>query len=369
MSDQRKDGISWTDETWNPVRGCSKVSDGCKFCYAESMAARFSGPGMPYEGLIMPFGASRWTGTVKFMPEKLDAPLRWKRPRRIFVNSMSDFLHPDITDEQVAEMFGVMAVAATAFFGPRIKGRTMRDFGPHVFQLLTKRAGRLSLLGTERFRGMVARAAYRHAHDRVDAGWLDQCISGRREWGNHCTLDKMWPLPNVHLGVSCENQAAADERIPLLLQCPAAVRWVSAEPLLGAIDFGAEYLTTKLGTYPFPAIEREHRTKLIDLLDWIVCGGESGPHARPMHPDWARSIRDQCKAAGVPFHFKQHGEWLPGGFYDGFTVPDCMGAAMNNPKNMHYFEPPGGKCWRVGKKQAGHLLDGREYRMWPGDHW
>jgi len=276
---------------------------------------RFSGPGQPYDGLTWPSGGCRapgWTGEARFVPEMLDAPLRWKKPSLVFVNSMSDLFHEDITDEQIAEVFGVMAVAATRFYGPRIKGSLTRDFGPHVFQILTKRADRLRLLNTERFRGLVARAAYRHAMDRVDAGWLSQCISGRRESGNHCTLDTMWPLPNVHLGVSVENQSAADERIPLLLQCPAAVRWVSCEPLLGAVDLSAEYLTTKLGAYPFPSLEREHRTKLINLLDWIVCGGESGPNARPLHPDWPLSLRDQCKAAGVPFWFKQMSGTRPG---------------------------------------------------------
>jgi protein gp37 len=307
----------------------------------------------------------------------LDAPLRWKKPSLVFVNSMSDLFHEDITDEQIAEVFGVMAVAATRFYGPRIKGRLTRDFGPHVFQILTKRADRLRLLNTERFRGLVARAAYRHAMDRVDAGWLSQCISGRRESGNHCTLDTMWPLPNVHLGVSVENQSAADERIPLLLRCPDAVRWVSCEPLLGPVDLSAEYLATKLGSYPFPTLEREHRTKLIDLLDWVVAGGESGPNARPMHPDWVRSLRDQCKAANVPFFFKQWGEWTyRDGLFSGLD-PTCekwpcrrITIFGNNGRELeHASDGDDVYVQRIGKLNAGNLLDGVRYEMRPGDKW
>ena len=356
MSDQRKDGISWTDETWNFLRGCSKVSAGCAHCYAETMATRFNGVGitksgklydLPFEGLTTD---GRWTGKVRVIADKLDAPLRWKRPRRIFCNSMSDLFHAEVPLDVIDRAW------ATMLLGHQ-----------HTYQVLTKRPQTMAKYLNE-------------------PGLYDRILSAagdiRREFpqltGVGISNPSTMPAPWIHLGVSCENQAAADERIPLLLQCPAAVRWVSAEPLLGAIDFEAHFRSKLLPGNVWADclcddIDPSDRPCFPCCaqmgVDWVVVGGESGPHARPMHPDWARSIRDQCKAAGVPFHFKQHGEWLPGGFYDGFTVPDCMGAAMNNPKNQYYFEPPGGKCWRVGKKTAGHLLDGREYRMYPGDKW
>jgi protein gp37 len=262
---------------------------------------------------------------------------------------MSDLFHESLTNEQIAAVFGVMAACPQ-----------------HVFQVLTKRAKRM-LEWFEWYEGDSGTGAHPYAAVMQAVATVDAAPSSSKDWfeiGKHAP----WPLQNVHLGVSCENQAAADERIPLLLQCPAAVRWVSYEPALGGIDI-SDALSGYCGGCrihgDFNHSGRCERTR----LDWVVCGGESGPRARPMHPDWVRSIRDQCKSAGVPFHFKQWGEWLPGGFYDGFIVPDCMGSAMNNPKNMHYFEPPLGKVWRVGKRQAGHLLDGHEYRMWPGDEW
>lgn len=372
------------------MRGCSKVSDGCKNCYAERQAARFCGEGQPYHGLIRD---GKWTGEARFVPEMLEAPLRRKEPSLVFVNSMSDLFHKDISDEQIAEVFGVIAVAAKTFMGPRVKGRLTRDFGPHVFQILTKRAERLCLLGTERFRGMVARAAYRHAMDRVDAGWLSQCISGHREYGNHCTLDPMWPLPNLHLGVSVENQRVADERIPLLLRCPAAVRWVSAEPLLGEVRLdridadAAGHTECMIDALTGRHTDMGRPCADTAKLDWVVGGSESGPNARPMHPEWSRSLRDQCKAAGVPYWFKQWGEWLPrSGCYhrqsDGSALdekdPDCtrwpcvkITGLGNDGSRLENSSDAGDVVYmqRVGKKTAGNLLDGVRYEMRPGDSW
>lgn len=241
MADQRNGGIAWCEETWNPVRGCSRVSEGCRHCYAERVAARFSGPGKPYEGLaVMKSDGPHWTGKVRLVAAALDLPLRWRKPRRIFVNSMSDLFHKGLTDHEILKVFVTMARARQ-----------------HTFQILTKQPRRML------------------------------------EWFLVCADDTVrplawagvpWPLPNVWLGVSVEDQETADERIPLLLQTPAAVRWVSAEPLLGPIEFP---------------------TMLRNWIDWLVVGGESGPGARPMHPDWARGLRDQCVAAGVPFFMKQ----------------------------------------------------------------
>ena len=313
MSDNTK--IEWADATWNPVRGCEKVSEGCRNCYAARMAARFSGEGQPYEGLaeMTPHGP-RWTGDVQLVPEVLDQPLKWRKPRRIFVNSMSDLFHPDVPDEFIAAVFGVMAAAHW-----------------HTFQILTKRPERMKKwfewvenkpVGTDGRLFPQFICAYK-ARDVLDDEQFD--FARFREW----------PLSNVWLGVSVENQRAADERIPLLLQTPAAVRFLSCEPLLGPV------MLTGLGKRCYGcAAGVPHRCRNV-LVDWVIVGGESGPGARPMHPDWVRSIRDQCKAAEVPFFFKQWGEW-----------------------KLSWMA--GEYQWmRVGKKAAGRLLDGRTWDELP----
>lgn len=315
-------GIEWTDATWNPLRGCSRVSEGCRHCYAETVAARFSGPGLPYEGLIHP-KTRGWNGKIKLVPEVLDQPLRWKRPRRIFVNSMSDLFHEGVRDNFIAAVFGIMAAAPQ-----------------HTFQVLTKRP--------ERALNWFATMAH------LPRAKLHECVKGAMGY-HHARRpainDGPWPLPNVWLGVSVEDQAAADERIPLLLQCPAAVRWISAEPLLGPID-PIELFWERVPDDEMPmALEaRGHGgiplRRRLPGIDWVVAGGESGPGARPMHPDWARSLRDQCAAAGVPFLFKQWGEWGPydrGRFNSAeFVVPGALDTPMQ----------------KFGKKAAGRHLDG-----------
>ena len=212
MSDDSK--IEWTNATWNPIRGCSRVSEGCRHCYAESVAARFSGPGLPYEGLVRiasgkPTG---WNGVVRMVHEHLADPLRWKRPRRVFVNSMSDLFHESLTNEQIAAVFGVMAAA------PR-----------HTFQVLTKRSARM-----REWFAWVADHGARGARSACRASAALYLVASPEVPGGD-----EWPLRNVWLGVSTENQAAADERIPELLRTPAAVRWISAEPLIGPVDLRA----------------------------------------------------------------------------------------------------------------------------------
>jgi protein gp37 len=279
MSDDT--GISWTNATWNPIRGCTRVSEGCRHCYAERVAARFSGPGQPYEGLAVrklrvisdddQRVEARWTGDVRFVAEHLADPLRWKKPRRIFVNSMSDLFHERLTNEQIAAVFGVMAAA-----------------GSHTFQVLTKRAARM-------------REWFAWAGDHGASGARSACRASAALYLGASPEPPgadTWPLPNVWLGVSAENQAAADERIPDLLATPAAVRWVSAEPLLGPVDL---------------ASASPNARSLAQDLDWIVAGCESGPGARPADVEWFRSLRDQCATAGVAFFLKQAarrgGEW------------------------------------------------------------
>lgn len=281
-------GIEWTDASWNPIRGCSRVSEGCRHCYAETVAARFSGPGQPYEGLAgyvtRPGGRreARWTGRVDFVPHMLEQPLRWRWRRRIFVNSMSDLFHESIPDDWIDRIFAVMALA------PR-----------HTFQLLTKRPERmLRYMTNPATPGLLARAlidGYLLGGDSVSPHATGAHWPVRSIGDIDCPDDvgmKQWPLPNVWLGVSVEDQATADERIPLLLSAPAAVRWISAEPLLEAVD---------LESLPDGSVPTGK------TLDWVVVGGESGPDARPFDLDWARSLVDQCQAAGVAVFVKQLG--------------------------------------------------------------
>jgi protein gp37 len=274
MSDQRGGGITWTEQTWNPLRGCTRVSEGCRNCYAESVAARFSGPGQPYQGLArMTPSGPRWTGKVQFVEDHLLDPLRWQRPRRVFVNSMSDLFHDSIADQQITDIFGVMGLASW-----------------HQFQVLTKRPARMLQFLRSGDHGLKAQVKAMMTRGGIADPLVFKALDRDRR-------PRQYPLPNVWLGVSAEDQATADERIPLLLQTPAAVRWVSAEPLLGPIDFSHD---TEVGPLtwlrPFEDCPR---------VDWVVVGGESGAGARPMHPEWAQSLQQQCAAARVPFFMKQ----------------------------------------------------------------
>lgn len=297
MSD--KTGIEWTDATWNPVTGCTKVSAGCDHCYAETFAERFRGT----EGHYFENGFD-----VQLRPDKLDLPLRWKRPRRIFVNSMSDLFHDQVPDHYIAGVFAVMARAPQ-----------------HTFQVLTKRHGRMrSLLNEHDFAARV------------------------------CGPDDVaWPLPNVWLGVSTEDQQWADIRIPALLDTPAAVRFISAEPLLGPINLGFNECDHSRRNHEEVGCWRG--------LDWVIVGGESGPGARPMHPDWVRSLRGQCADAGVPFLFKQWGEWGPGNHRD-----PTLDGQVSIPFRPGCPDPyPLGWVRRIGKKAAGRELDGRTWDEYP----
>lgn len=309
MAEQREHGIAWTEQTWNPVRGCSRVSEGCRHCYAERVAARFSGPGLPYEGLAKRVGGeARWTGKVVMVPEHLADPLRWKRPRRVFVNSMSDLFHEALSDEQIDQVFAVMALA-----------------GRHTFQVLTKRA--------ERMRDYMQRTARRIEPLEVAARALGYTLKFEGLDGKQYGLVP-WPIPNVWLGVSVEDQKTADERIPHLIGTPAAVRWASYEPALGPVDFRAKceqcsglgrmYGPTweEKDSWPCRKCDGSGRAPRMSALDWIVVGGESGPGAREFKASWARSTVAQCRAAGVSVFVKQfgsrstfdeqteHGDWL-----------------------------------------------------------
>jgi protein gp37 len=366
--------IEWAEETWNPVTGCTPISEGCQNCYAKRMANRLKGR-CGYDA-DNPF-------KVTLHPERLDQPLCWKKPRKIFVCSMGDMFHEDVSGDFLYEIWGIMAQCPQ-----------------HIFMVLTKRPE-------------IMRAWYNDVFLRVNP------------------LYRKNPLPNIWLGVTAENQARADERIPVLLQIPAAKRFVSIEPMLGPIDLSRwiiprtpftpenapdtwsdftwpdwvpkkvreqiEDFWGQLGRKPkdwaenaihndsppfgmhmgyrderngeavygkwifawnnigrligdngeiyYPSIPRAH---LLDAtryywhdLHWVICGGETGSGARPMRPDWVRSLRDQCQASGTPFFFKSWGEWGP----DGISCSPVLR--------------------RVGKKAAGRLLDEREYSEYP----
>ena len=293
--------ISWTDKVWNPTRGCSLVSAGCTNCYAMRQAHRFAGKGKPFEGLTKttPTGP-KWTGEVRLAPEMLALPLRWRKSQRVFVNSMSDLFHEKLTNEQIAAVFGVMAAA------PR-----------HTFQVLTKRAKRMRewfvwARGdfTEQQRGIASapnttRALLDAAFEHLGHAWKPALDA---HWKSDEAEVDAWPLRNVWLGVSVENQDAADERIPELLTTPAAVRFLSCEPLLGEVQLFA-FLKTPLRD---AALGKLGGSSSTPGVDWVIAGCESGPGARKCKVEWLRSLRDDCSVARVPYFLKQavDGEYL-----------------------------------------------------------
>lgn len=327
--------IEWTNKSWNPIRGCSRVSSGCERCYAEKQAHRFSGKGGAYEGLTrLTKHGPVWTGKIKLVPEVLDQPLRWKKPARIFVNSMSDLFHEDVPDEFIDRVFAVIATAIHR---------------KHAFQVLTKRPDRMLRYFQEPARrDLVYQAAYKFGYGAAMCGGTKAPI----------------PVPNVQLGVSCEDQKTAEERIPLLLQTPAAVRFVSLEPLLGAININPFVRWTgKQSGLPQPLSNALEALKDLPGIDWVIVGGESGPKARPCHPDWIRSLRDQCAAAGVPFFFKQWGEWAPALEKVGEFKPIGKDDALTR---FHLWkDEEENVSIKIGKKAAGAIIDGREWRQFP----
>ncbi len=307
--------IEWTDETWNPVRGCAIVSKGCTNCYAMRQAHRSNHSGGAYQGLTMMTKAGPvWNGRIRTVPELVREPFTWRRPRRVFVNSMSDLFHEDVPEDFIRAVWCTMA-----------------DNPRHVFQILTKRPQRMR-------------------------DWLLKGLKISEDFVAP-------PLRNVWLGVSVEDQAAADERIPLLLETPAAVRWISAEPLLGPIDLRDP--PNDMGEPRFSYLERVDGEG--PRIDWAVIGGESGPGARPMHPAWARSLRDQCAAANVPFFFKQQGAYtysVPAAHDGDPDVWVCTDGRVGNEE-----QALAGGSWqgmfRVGKKAAGRLLDHQLHDEYP----
>lgn len=323
--------IQWTDATWSAIRArywemqddgsgkerigwhCEHVSDGCRYCYAERLNVRI-GTGRDFKPgeLFKPEKAGYRNGGVHvFLDEKmLIAPLRWRKPRMVFVCSMTDLFADFVEDKWITRMFAVMALA------PR-----------HGFQILTKRPERMRDFIAHSLAGVTVWKAVHDLIEEWDQGKIrvrlpciddDPMLAALQAHGAMWGGETPWPLRNVWLGTSAEDQATADERIPLLLDTPAAVRFLSAEPLLGPISlapiktvnmkYGAPDEAASIyalrGIYvPGSRFSESHAR-----LGWVIAGGESGPRARPMHIDWAREIRDQCKAAGVPFFMKQMGK-------------------------------------------------------------
>lgn len=357
--------IEWTDATWNPLVGCSKASAGCDNCYAIRVAHRGMSP--QHRGLtVVPEGTTtpEWNGRVNLVPGLLDQPIRWKRPRLIFVNSLSDLWHPEVALDYIEDVFAAMALAPQ-----------------HVFQLLTKRPKRQAqVLSSDAFPELVEAAIARlegPAAERARASFRG--------------LE--WPLPNLWVGTSVEDNRVA-WRADALRETPAAVRWISAEPMIGPLD-------------------------QLDLagIDWMVAGGESGPGSRPLDPAWLRELRDRCASYGCPrcrasfalplgatcedhnpqrgpaFHFKQWGDWLPvpvkddPEFSGGRVIDHPNGGRRaivireRSPKaftsgETRLMEPgesnglgtlldPDTLAVRVGKGKAGRELDGRTWDEWP----
>ena len=301
-----KSKIEWTQHTWNPVAGCTKISAGCQNCYAENMAKRFGGE----DGF-----------KLTLHPEKLDIPLNRKKPTTYFVCSMSDLFHDDVPFEYIDHIWAIMALTPY-----------------HTYQVLTKRPQRMYDYFERHFTrhkiGAIAAKYTKHFHPDGHGCDPDIC-------------NGVFPLKNVWLGVTAENQKEANHRIPILLSTPAALRFVSIEPMLEQID-----LEDIRDPKKFPSLLRKDVLRGKDIheddddvwtpiekIDWVICGGESGQRARSLNPLWVKNLQEQCSQAKVPFFFKQWGE---------FTCKD-------------------GEMIRVGKKEAGHLIDGKEYHEMPRD--
>lgn len=307
-----KTDISWADATWPLTVGCKKVSAGCSNCYAMRDARRMGSNPNPkisevYNGLVVQQknGLLNWTGAVRELPERLDWPARWREHRDIFVCSQSDLLHEDISDEFIGRAF-----------------RAMRDYSWHTYYVLTKRPERLVELLSE-----------------TPPEGLEDFNSTN--------------FPNVIVGISAEDQKAADTRMPLLVQVPldATQRFVSAEPLIGPLDL----------------------SQWLHDIGWVIAGGESGKYAKIMHPPWPRLLRDQCNEADVAFHFKQWGEWTP-------TLPLTDVAIISDQGTRYHIRTHNTRAispraliheditfYRLGRKKTGRILDGEYWNARPGE--
>lgn len=321
-----KTKIEWAERTWNPITGCTKISAGCKNCYAERMSKRLAGRyGYDKDN---PF-------KVTFHPNRLGEPLKWRKPQVVFVCSMGDIFHEDVSDEWILKIFDVIRMCSPG----------VGDYPEHTFLILTKRP--------ERMRDIMLRMRFDNSVPRM---YLEE----KEDMFTSYPIGRY--LKNVWLGVTAENKKTADKRIPILLQTPAAKRFVSVEPMLGAVDLtqtptdsNAITLNALTGIpYDWDYEQWIPEDDIGSKLDWVICGGETGPGARPLNSSWARSLRDQCIGAGVPFFFKQQGEW-------GYKP-------YGNRKGMNPYESAkvdGDLIFKCGRKLAGRKLDGQEWNERP----
>lgn len=358
--------IEWTDEVWNPVRGCRKITAGCRSCYAEAFAKRFEGtPGHVYELGFAPRTA----------PDQLAAPLRWKKPRRVFVKSMSDLFLEDFSNEYIAAVFGVMAATPQ-----------------HTYQVLTKRHERLR----EWFEWIERQGAQiANVNGVADSGrgWATAmaCVMYASRVGVEMSgfehAWNTWPLPNAWIGVSAEDQDNLRKRAAELVQVPAAVRFLSLEPLLGPVDFDLDLDGTanRFGvltcpvcrgwggmlTSLYPDVNGHEQIKGCRncqesgcAIDWVIVGGESGHRARPFEFDWARSVVSQCREASVACFLKQmganpHGEWT-GDNAPTVHVTDLTGAGERERVELHRHK--NGR-WKLRDRKGGTPSE------WPAGDW
>jgi len=373
-------GIQWTDKTWNPLVGCTPVSPGCLNCYAATMAVRLEGMGTKgYEPRIeravdglgeiedrktvriveKRAGRAVFTGDVRMVPERLTEPLKWRKPAMCFLGSMADVFHESVPFDYIDQIMAVIALCPDT-----------------IFQLPTKRPERMCAYLTSR---------------RIGTGeWTDNIADEVAKLGTFspAAFDAAeqyaggGALPNLWLGTSVENQKAADERIPYLLNCPAMVLFLSVEPLLedvnlkldkdaliDMLDLDPQRSQWMRGRYPFPALEPDKRTKRSHLLHWVICGGESGPDARPSDVAWHRSILRQCRAAGVPFFEKQLGAYILCNnqhIADWEDQTDGAAYTRHNP-NMPTYQGDIERVY-VGDKKGGDMAEWPEdlrVREWP----
>lgn len=368
--------IEWTNppgykgDVWNPTTGCDKVSAGCTNCYAMKMANRLSNIASTKDAYIVTVkklanGEVNWTGKINLLEDRLSIPLRRKKPTAWFVNSMSDLFHEDIPFEFIDKVFAVMSMSPQHIFQILTKRpERMRQYMQRLQDLLNPKLTTFDEFLSSDISSRIRQVSKALGHSHFANAPL-QLVDNTKFWKEdpvNIARSIGCPPRNIWLGVSCEDQKTADFRIPILLDTPAAVRWISAEPLLGNIDL--KHLHGEVveidclnGTH---GVFRPHSGKN-NKLDQVIVGGESGSNARPSHPDWFRSLRDQCVSTGVPFFFKQHGNYL--------DVDTAIKEHRFNPYGQHkpykYIEGTKLPFVNLGKNLAGRILDGRTWDEYP----